>query len=91
MQVPLLLAIEGSPGVMATGKLNDMMTKRFWVPHNPCLGTSNTEHAALGFKAVLVYDDRFKGMHLKSTEQSHRCGAVVVVGMMAVTKEIMHL
>jgi hypothetical protein len=32
MQVPLLLAIEGSPGVMARGKLNDMMTKRFPVP-----------------------------------------------------------
>jgi hypothetical protein len=46
MQVPLLLAIEGSPGVMARGKLNDMMTKRFQVPHDPCLGTSNTEHAA---------------------------------------------
>src|SRR5436305_14927870 len=92
MQVLLLLAIEGSPGVMTRGKLNDMMTKRFLGSHDPCLGTSNTEHAALGFKAVvLVYDDRFKGMHLKLTEQSHRCGAVIVVGMMAVTKEVMHL
>ena len=29
MQVLLLLAIEGSPGVMARGKLNDVMTKAF--------------------------------------------------------------
>jgi hypothetical protein len=63
MQVPLLLAIEGSPGVMAKGKLNDMMTKRF-------LGVPTIHVLELGLQAaVSVYDDRFKGMHLKLTEQ----------------------
>src|SRR5271155_2569413 len=49
---------------------------------------SNFKHRICGFglqAVVLVYDDRFKGMHLKLTEQSHRCGAVLVGGMMAVT------
>lgn len=87
MQVPLLLAIEGSPGVMARGKLNDTTTKRFQVPTIHVLELQTPNMRLFGLQAmVLVYDDRFKGMHLKLTEQSHRCGAVLVVGMMAVTK-----
>jgi hypothetical protein len=92
MQVLLLLAIEGSPGVMARRKLNDMTTKLFLDPHDPCLETSNAKRAALGFRPwVLVYLHRFKGMHLKLTEQSHRCGAALVVSMMgSYKKEILH-
>ena len=50
VQVPLLLVIEGSPGVMARGKLNDMMTKRFWVPtiHALELQTPNMRLCATG-------------------------------------------
>jgi hypothetical protein len=36
---------------------------------------------------VLVYFRRFKGIHLKLTEQSHRCGAVLVVSMMGSYKK----
>jgi hypothetical protein len=36
---------------------------------------------------VLVYFHRFKGMDLKLTKQSHRCGAVLVVSMMGSYKK----
>ena len=87
MQVLLLLAIEGSPGVMARGKLNDMMTKRFPIPTIHAFELQTPNMRLFGLQAmVLVYDDRFKGMHLKLTEQSHRGGAVLVVGIMAIAK-----